>query len=318
MSVTSPLAFGNVAVGTTSTKTVTVSNKGRRNQLIVSSATTSDPEYALSGTGTCGAIPVKVAPRRSCSLGVAFTPASLGSHNATLTLTDNATTSPQHVALTGTGIGGLSTSSTSSVFGSVKFGSTASTSVTVTNNQAQPITLSESFSGTNDADFSIGGGTCPKAPATLGAKASCTLSVTFRPGALGTESATLSVSDTPDLLGPYNVALTTGATIPVSFAPTSLLYGTVPRTSSKTLTATLTNMSPMTLSIVSAVSGLNAGDFTITGGTTCGSTLAGNSSCTVAVTFKPTKTVTESATLAGTVSSDPSSPHKVSLKGRGS
>jgi hypothetical protein len=317
MSVTSSLAFGNVTVGTTSAKTVTVSNKGRRNSLIVSSATTSDPEYALNGKGTCGAIPVTLAPRKSCSLGVAFTPASLGLHSAALALSDNATTSPQQVSLSGTGIGGLSTSSTSSVFGSVKFGSTATTSLTVTNNQTQPVTLSESFSGTNAADFSITGGTCPTAPATLAAKTSCKVTVTFKPGALGTESAMLSVSDTPDSLGPYDVALTTGPTIPVSVSPTSLLYGTVSRASSKTLTATVTNMSPLTLSIVSAVSGLNAGDFTITGGT-CGSTLDGNSSCTVAVTFKPTKTVTESATLAGTVTSDPSSPHKVALKGRGS
>jgi hypothetical protein len=318
MSVTSSLAFGNVAVGTTSFKTVTVSNRGRAHPLIVSSATTSDPEYALSGTGTCGAIPVTLAARKSCSLGIAFTPSTLGSHNATLTLSDNATTSPQHVTLSGTGIGGLSTSSTSSTFGSVKFGSTATTSLTVKNNQAQPVTLSESFSGTNAADFSVTGGTCPKAPAMLAARTSCMLTVTFKPGALGTESATLSVSDSPDSLGPYNVALSTGPTIPASVTPATLLYGIVSRTSSKTLTVTVTNNSPLTLSIGSAVSGLNASDFTITGGGTCGATLAGNSSCTIAVTFKPTKTVTESATLAGTVSSDPTSPHKVTLNGRGS
>lgn len=267
--------------------------------------------------GTCGAIPVKVAPRKSCSLGVAFTPASLGVHSATLAISDNSMTSPQKVALSGTGIGGLSTSSTTSVFGSVKFGSSAANNVTVTNNQSRPVTLSESFSETNAADFSITGSTCPVAPAMLAAQASCTLAVTFKPGALGTESATLSVSDSPDSLGPYDVALATGATIPVSVAPTSLLYGTVPRTSSKTLTATVTNMSPMTLSIDSAVTGLNAGVFKITGGT-CGSTLAGNSSCTVAVTFQPAKSVTETATLAGTVGSDPTSPHKVTLKGKGS
>ena len=131
-------------------------------------------------------------------------------------------------------------------------------------------------------------------------------------------SATLSVSDIPDSLGPYNVALSTGPTIPASVTPATLLYGTVSRTSSRTLTATVTNKSPFTLSIGSAVSGLDAGDFTITGGGTCGSTLAGNSSCTVAVKFKPTKTTTETATLAETVSSDPVSPHKVTLKGSGS
>ena len=306
-----------MTVATTSEKTVTLSNKGRKNMLTVSSAMTSDPEYVLNGKGTCGAIPVTLAPRKSCSLGVAFTPASLSLHSATLALSDNTTTSPQQVSLSGTGIGGLSTSITSSTFGSVKFGSTAANNITVTNNQSQPVTLNESLSGTNAADFSITGSTCPIAPAALPAKTSCKVTVTFKPGALGPESATLSVSDTPDSLGPYDVALTTGATVPVSVSPTSLHYGTVPRASSKTMTATVTNISTLTLSIDSAVSGLNAGDFTIAGGT-CGSTLAGNSSCTVAVTFKPTRTVTESATLAGMVSSDPTSPHKVTLKGRGS
>jgi centrosomal CEP192-like protein len=317
MSAGTSLSFGNVTVSTTSDKTVTVSNKGRSHPLIISSAITTDPEYVLNGKGTCGTIPVTLAPRKSCSIGVAFTPASLGLHSGTLALSDNSMTSPQQVSLSGTGIGGLSTSSTSAVFGSVKFGSSASNNITVTNNQSQPVTLSESISGTNAADFSITGSTCPIAPATLAAKTSCKVTMTFKPSALGTESATLSVSDSPDSLGPYDVALTTGATIPVSVSPTSLLYGTVSRTSSKTMTASVTNMSPLTLSLDSAISGLNAGDFTITGGT-CGSTLAGNSSCTVAVTFKPTKTVRESATLAGMVTSDPSSPHNVSLKGRGS
>ena len=63
-----------------------------------------------------------VAPKSSCTLGVAFTPNAAGAHSATLTVFDNATSSPQHVALSGTGIAGLTTSKSSLVFGSVKFG----------------------------------------------------------------------------------------------------------------------------------------------------------------------------------------------------
>ena len=63
---------------------------------------------------------------------------------------------------------------------------------------------------------------------------------------------------------------------------------------------------------VSSTSGPNAADFTISGGT-CTGTLTGNSSCTVAVTFKPTSATTESATLAVAVRQDPTSPHSVNL-----
>jgi hypothetical protein len=52
MSVTASLAFGNVAVGQTLTKNLTVNNTGATNPLIVSNAIPSDPaEYALTARG---------------------------------------------------------------------------------------------------------------------------------------------------------------------------------------------------------------------------------------------------------------------------
>ena len=254
-----------------------------------------------------------VAPRTSCTLGVAFTPNAVGAHSASLTVNDNATTSPQHVTLTGNGMADLTTSKSSLVFGSVKFGAKGVAAFSVTNHQTQPVTLSEMFSGTNATDFSVMGGTCT---ATLAAKSSCSISVTFTPDALGTESATLTVSDSPDPLSPYTVALSTGTTIPETVAPLTLACGTVSRSSSETLNTTVTNKSPFTISIGSAVSGANPADFTVAGGT-CGPTLAVNSSCTIAVKFKPTTTAGERATLAVSVQQDPTSPHSVSLKGTG-
>jgi hypothetical protein len=293
---------------------VTVSNTGATNPLVVSSATPSDSEYALSGTGTCGAIPITVAPKTNCTMGVAFTPNTAGAHSATLTLTDNATTSPQHVALTGTGIAGLTTTSSSLMFGSVKFGTKGVKSFSMTNHQTQAVTLSESFSGTNAGNFSKTGGTCTT---TLGAGKACSIIVSFTPGVLGTESGTLSIFGSPDPLSPYTVALSTGPTIPETVAPLTLAYGTVSRSSSRTLKTTVTNKSPFTISIGSAISGGNAADFTITGGT-CGTTLAGNSSCTIGVKFKPTTTASESASLAVSIPQDPTSPQNVSLTGTGS
>ena len=176
------------------------------------------------------------------------------------------------------------------------------------------MTLSESFSGTNASNFSKTGGTCTT---TLGAGKSCSIIVSFTPGVLGTESGTLSIFASPDPLSPYTVALSTGPTIPETVAPLTLAYGTVSRSSSRTLKTTVTNKSPFTISIGSAVSGANAADFTITGGT-CGATLAGNSSCTIGVKFKPTTTASRERLASSKHPARPHQPASVSLTGTGS
>jgi hypothetical protein len=313
MSVTASLAFGNVAVGQTVTKSLTIKNTGPTDPLIISSAISSDPEFAVNGTGTCGAIPATVAPETSCTLAVAFTPDAVGARSATLMLTDNATSSPQVAALGGTGIADIAISKTSLLFPSVKFNVKSAQSFTVTNHQTQQVTLSESFSGTNAASFSLTGGTCTT---TLGAGKACTVTVTFTPGALGTESATLSLSDSPDPLSPYPIALSTGATIPATVTPASIAYGTL-TTTSKTKDVTITNLSGYSLPLSESISGSNAGDFAVKGGT-CGTTTSANSTCTIALTFTPTGGGTaESASIAVTIGSDPTSPHTVSLTGTG-
>ena len=314
MTVTASLAFGNVAVDQTVVKNLTVHNTGKTNSLIISSAKSSGPlVYALSGTGTCGAIPVTVAPTASCTLGVGFTPDGIGVRDATLTLTDNTATSPQTVALSGTGLADLTLSRSNITFGSTKFGAKVVRTLSVTNHQTQPVTLSESFSGSNAADFSITAGTCT---ATLAAKTACSITVSFTPGALGTESATLSVAADPDSRSPHTVTLSTGATIPATVAPLTLAYGTLTsKTSPKTENVTVTNLSGFSLPLSESISGTNQSDFTVTGGT-CSSTLTADSSCTIAVTFTPTGGGSaESASIAVNVGSDPSSPYSISLTG---
>ena len=314
VSVTASLAYGNVALGQTLIKNLTLDNTGAAHSLIIASATSSDPaEYALSGTGTCGAIPITVAPKTTCMLGVAFTPAAPGAHGATLMTFDNATTSPQHSTLSGAGIAGLAVSKSSLVFGSEKFGLKPALSFSSTNHQTRTVALSESFSGANAADFSVTGGTCTT---TLGAGKACTIVVTFKPGALGTESATLSISDGADPLSPYTVALSTGPTIPATVAPTSIAFGTL-KTASKNLNATVTNLSKFSLPLSESFSGANASDFTVAGGT-CGAIAAAHSSCTIAVKFTPTGGGSaESASMAVSVANDPTSPHSISLTGTG-
>jgi hypothetical protein len=181
---------------------------------------------------------------------------------------------------------------------------------TVTNHQTQPVNLSETVGGTNAADFSITGGTCSS---TLAANTACTITVTFTPGALGTESAMLSVSDSPDPLSPYTVALSTGPTIPATVSPARLVFGNVAQSASKTLNATVTNLSPFTLTLSQGITGTNATDFGVATSGTC----AGNSVCLIPVTFTPSTETAESASLSVSIDQDPSSPHSIALSGTG-
>lgn len=96
-------------------------------------------------------------------------------------------------------------------------------------------------------------------------------------------------------------------------APTALSFGIVARTSSKTISATVTNLSPFALPLSDSTSG---GDFTINS-STCGSSVAANSKCKIAVKFAPTVVGTESGSLTVTIGSDPTSPHHVTLNGTG-
>ena len=101
------LKFGKVLVGqTVGKKKVVVTNSG--------SATLNISNIAVSGD--FGLVPVKqtkkvtpcvngsaVAPGASCQLEVSFSPTQTGTRTGAVTLTDNASDSPQSVSLTGTG-----------------------------------------------------------------------------------------------------------------------------------------------------------------------------------------------------------------------
>jgi len=89
--------FGSTAVGTgTAWFTFTLSNSGS-SAVSISSVTVSGPFVLYSN---CGA---SVAASSSCPIYVYFAPTSAGAASGTLTVTDNASNSPQTSALSGTG-----------------------------------------------------------------------------------------------------------------------------------------------------------------------------------------------------------------------
>src|SRR5208282_5296559 len=161
--------------------------------------------------------------------------------------------------LSGTGTIDMTVSPTGDSFPTVKDGSKLTKSITVHNFQTNSVSLSESFSVT--------GGTCT---ATLAAMTACTLIVTFAPTALGVESATMTVTDSPDTLGPYTVSFSGTGITPLIVTPVSLAFGTVKGgKTSVAKTVTVINSGSATLTISAGISVItgNSGDFAVTGGT---------------------------------------------------
>jgi hypothetical protein len=130
----------------------------------------------------------------------------MGADNGTLTVTDGASNSPQTATLTGTGIAQAAVSATSLTFATQKEGTTSSAkTVTLTNNLPTPLTVGTiTFTGADPGDFVSPTNTCGTSVA---AKGTCTISVTFTPGATGTRTATMNVNDSANN-SPQTVVLT--------------------------------------------------------------------------------------------------------------
>ena len=300
------LAFGNVAAGTSSSsKTVTLTNSGS-GALTISSITASGD---FTQSNNCAG---SLAASSSCTVNVTFNPSTVGAITGGLTFSDSATTSPQLVKLTGTGITPLKFSPTSLTLPSAAVGQTSNATLTVTNNQATATSLSTTASG----NYAVTGGTCASS---LSGGGSCTVIVTFAPQYKGTIKGALSIV-TNGAFSPVAIALTgtaTGGAAPaLKMSPTALTFtaeGIGATSAPKTVT--VTNKSAGTISIT----GISASaDFAAagSGSTPCGGTLAKSATCTLSVTFTPSNT----GSIKGAVSiasTGAGSPQVVGVSGTG-
>jgi hypothetical protein len=197
-------------------------------------------------------------------------------------------------------------------FGTLALGLTsAAKTVTLKNVGTSAITITSiAVTGAEAGDFPETATTCG---ASLGAAASCTVSVTFKPSTTGARSATLTFTDSASG-SPQKLTLS-GVGTTAELSSTSLSFGSVTVGSSALNTVTLKNVGTTAITISSiTIAGADPGDFGQSG---CGGSLAAGVSCTISVTFKPTKTGARSATLK-IADSAAGSPQQVSLTGTGS
>ncbi|MBV8551273.1 MAG: choice-of-anchor D domain-containing protein [Acidobacteriaceae bacterium] len=285
------LSFGNQMVGSTSTAaTVTLSNTGTAPLSIFGSSLSGPnaPEFTVSSTTCSNSVPAG----SNCTFSITFSPTAGGLQTASLAITDSVASSPQTVALTGTGyltpIASLSQASLT--FPAQNVGSvSASQTVTLTNTGNAALVLTGvSVSGANASDFAAAN----NCPGTLAPGASCGASIVFAPKATGNRNAVLLFADSA-AGSPQQVTLSgTGVAPPqvassphVSLTATSLSFN---GHTTQTLTVTNTGTATLNLQSVQIGSGTGSG-FQVTGGS-CGlqpQSLPPNTNCSIAVTFTP-------------------------------
>ena len=297
------LTFLSQAVGgTSSPQSVTLTNTGTGtlNITIIGLTGTNASQFQIYSAGTtCPIGGAGVGPNGgTCTIAVEFVLTVVGTANASISIMDNAPTSPQAIPLTGTGGGAVATLSASTLtFGSVSVGSTsAAQTVTLTNNGNSNLVLSGSLaiSGADPNDFQITSqSTCPIGGTGIAPSGACNIVVDFVPQASGSRFATVNISDNA-AGSPQIISLSGTGTAPaVTLSPTSLSFGSVNVGTTSTLPSiTLTNTGNQTLTISSVDIDPTVGtpgDFALSGSNTCKTVgaLQPNTNCTITVSFTP-------------------------------
>lgn len=323
------LDFGTATVGgTTAARVVTLWNKGTApldlTAITLAGTNASDFAIVASGNTPCPVSGGSVGVNGLCSVGLQFAPQTAGAKSAALSFADNASGSPQTVALTGNALTppAIQIAPSSLTLGPQPVGTkSAPQQVTITNTGQNPLAInSVSVTGTNASDFTQ----TNNCPPSLAISASCVASVVFQPALPGIIGAWLSIVDNA-AGSPQNVALSGTATQPaVTLSTPAINFGNqAVGTPSAIASVTVTNSGNGALLISSiSLAGANSGDFVETdncSGNAAPNGVAPGMACTIQITFKPscgTLTAARSATLT-LADNAPAGPQTIALSGTG-
>src|SRR5277367_312490 len=276
----SSVSFGSVAMGQSATKTVTLTNTGTE-ALSVSGISVAGTGFTASGPH----LPISLAAGQSTSISAVFKPTAGAADTGTITITSNAAGSPSLVALSGTGTTGataaaLTATPNSIAFGSVAVGSEATQTIHLENTGGESASISKlTISGSG---VSISGLT---APMTLAAGQTANLSVTYKPVAAGTLTASLSITSNaadPSVVVGINATATLST---LSATPASVSFGNVVVGSDTTQTIRLQNIDTSQVTISSITPSVSS---IAISGVTLPVNLAPGTSATLTAAYKPT------------------------------
>jgi hypothetical protein len=269
----------------------------------------------LSATGlptgvTAGFSPNPTSTTSTLTLTVGAS-ATRGTSTITITGTSGALTHSTAVQLTVTAGSGpiVSLIPASLSFGNVVLGTTSKgKSVTLTNTGTATLNISNIATS---GDFSLTTSSKP-CGSTLAVGSHCKIEVTFTPSQLGARTGSLTITDNA-AGSPQTVPLSGNGAVPVTLSPASKTFpATAVGTSSAAKVFTLANKQSVALTGISITT---TGNFSVST-TTCSSSLAAKSSCTISVVFTPTQVGTTTGTLQVSDSAA-GSPQTSNLTGTG-
>ena len=235
----SNLNFGSVQIGSSQTRSLTLTNSGN-SRLIITQATPSVSGFTISGL----VYPVILNAGKSINGTVAFTPESVGTSNGSVLFVFHdrryaGGTFTMTLPTSGSGFssGPLTSTPTSLSFGNVATGSNTSLTETLTNSGGTSVAVSAL--ATTGSGFTVSGLTLP---ATLTAGQSVSFSVKFSPTSSGSATGSLAITSNASNSA-LNVPLSGMGFTPgqLTAAPASLSFGSVATGSNASLTETLTN-----------------------------------------------------------------------------
>ena len=200
------LAFGAENVGNTSTtKSIALINNGGAPLTIANIAVTGANASSFVFASTCG---TSLAAKTGCTIHGHFTPATGGVLTAAITIGDNASSSPQTISLTGTGLApaaAVKLSANNLSFGSEPVGtSTATQSVTLTNTGVAKLSIGGiQVRGASASSFPFSN----NCGSSLAVGMSCSIHGHFTPAAGGILTAAVTITDNAGD-SPETIALT--------------------------------------------------------------------------------------------------------------
>jgi hypothetical protein len=294
MGVTPSITFPGTTIGQTATSTGSVGIATNPGQAVVSGLSLSGAnpgDFAITNSSCIGLLLAYAGANTPCSIGVSFTPTATGTRSATVVVTSSAANSPLSIALTGTGVTAppvLTVAPTSINFATTAVGTADGyQSIVVTNNGPGVITFgSSTLAGSGAGAFPVSNG----CTGMLAVNASCTVSVAFNPSAVGSYSASFNLASNASVptitvslsgtgvgaIGALTAQTYYGSTLYLS-SPAYQFYET--SQSGQFAYVNLTNTGTAAISV---------GSFSLPAGytdtTTCGASLAPNTTCAIYVT----------------------------------
>lgn len=284
--------FGEVAVNTSSTVTVTVKNTGNGPVVFNGDSLTAASQFTMSGFS----MPFSLAAAQSVSFTLEFSPTVVGAKSGTITFLSNAANKRLVMWMNGTGVKSAVTATPAGAsFGNVAVGVSNSQTIQLKNTGTAGVTISSTSAAGNGV--SISG---MALPAAVVAGKTATFAVVFAPLAAGAVAGSAPIhGNFPTVTVPVSGTGVSAANT-IAASATSENFGRVTVGNNATATVNLTNTGAQSVTI-SALSYSGAG---VTASGAVDVTLNPGQSTPVTVKFRPAQagSVTGSVVVDSTAS----------------